>query len=246
MGAPRNVAAKFLAYAIGLALVATLVVWSIHPSKKWTPIPKVIVGTKDEIDYYHAATREDAQALGRILQAIGFLNNRGSTVLLSKGIDGTRVTFVLDKGGWDHPATIYSFEEIGRRIAPSIGGYPIQVRLIDWTRNLHKELTVGKAVIGARDEIYYFGAAKEADATLLGRALQTAGYLTDRGASVVLSKGDGTSISFVLDDGAWNRPQIAAAFERLVRQVAGAAGGLPIQLRLLDPKMEPKKEWTVQ
>jgi hypothetical protein len=246
VGVQRKIAANLLALALGLSLVAMLVALAVHPSNKWTPILKVIVGTKDEIDYYHAATREDAQALGRVLQAIGFFNNRGSTVLLSKGAGGTRVTFVLDNGGWDHPATVYSFEEIGRRIAPSIGGYPIQVRLIDWTRNLHKELTVGKAVIGARDEIYYFGAATEADATILGNALQTAGYLTDRGASVVLSKGDGTAIAFVLDDGAWSRPEVTAGFERLVRQVAESAGGLPIQLRLLNSKMEPKKEWTVE
>ena len=241
----RKVAAKLLAVLIGLSLVATIVVWATHRSK-WKPIPKVIVGTKDQIDYYHAATRQDAEALGRILQAIGFLNDRGSTVLLSKGQGGTIVTFVLDNGGWDHPATVYSFEEIGRRIAPSIGGYPIEVRLIDWTRNLHKELTVGKVVIGARDEIYYFGAATEADATILGNALKTAGYLTDRGASVVISKGDSTAISFVVDDGAWNRPGVATGFERLVRQVAEHAGGLPIQIRLLDPKMEPKKDWTLE
>jgi hypothetical protein len=241
----RGIASNLLALVLGLSLVATLVVWALHPSRR-PPTPlNVIVGTKDEIYYYHAATREDAQALGRILQSIGFLNDRGSTVLLSKGIAGTIVTFVVDNGGWNHPATVYSFEEIGRRVAPSIGGYPIEVRLIDSARTVHKELAVGKVLAGARDEIYYFGSATDADATALGRALQTAGYLTDRGASVVLSKDGGTAISFVVDDGAWNRPEIAAGFERLVRQVAGATGGLPIELRLLDPKMEPKKEWTV-
>lgn len=242
----RHTAANLLALVVGLSLVATIAVWAIHPSKKWTPIPKLIVGTKDEIDYYHAATRQDAQALGRVLQAIGFLNDRGSTVLLSKGPGGTIVTFVLDNGGWDHPATVYSFEEIGRRIAPTIGGYPIEVRLIDWTRSLHKELTVGRVVVGTRDEVYYFGAAKEGDATILGNALQTAGYLTDHGASVVLSKGDGTAISFIVDEGAWNRPEVVAGFERLVRQVAPRIGGLPIELRLLSPKMEPKKESKVE
>jgi hypothetical protein len=241
----HRIAANLLAVVIGLSLVATIVVWALHPSKRPPAPPKVIAGTKDEIYYYHAATREEAQALGRILQAIGFLNDRGSTVLLSKGTDGTVVTFVLDNGGWNHPATVYSFEEIGRRIAPSIGGYPIKVRLIDSARTVHKELAVGKVIAGARDEIYYFGAATEAEAAALGRALRTAGYLTDRGASVVLSKDGRTAISFVVDDGAWNRPEIAAGFERLVRQIAVTAGGLPIEIRLLDSRMEPKKEWTV-
>jgi hypothetical protein len=62
----------------------------------------------------------------------------------------------------------------------------------------------------------------------------------------VLSKGDGTAISFVLDDGAWERPEAVAGFEKLVRQAAASAGGLPIKLRLLDPKMEIRKEWTVR
>jgi hypothetical protein len=233
-----------LALAIGLSLLATIVLWALHPSKR-PATPKVIVGNKDEVYYYHAATAEDAQALGQALTGIGFLNGRGTTVLLSKGTAGTIVSFVLNDGGWNHPQTVYSFEEIGRRIAPAVGGFPITVRLIDSARTLHKELAVGKVVAGARDEIYYFGSATEADAAALGRALQTAGYLTDRGASVVLSKGDGTAVSFVLDDGAWNRSEVAAGFERLVRQVAGTAGGLPVQVRLLNSKMEPKKEWAV-
>jgi hypothetical protein len=245
VGVRRNIAANLLALVIGLAIVASMLVWLLHPSKQ-LPTPQVIVGTKDRIYYYHAATREDAQSLGQALTGIGFLNDRGTIVLLSKGSAGTVVSFVLDSGGWDHPATVYSFEEIGRRIAPLIGGYPIKVRLIDSDRTLHKELTIGKVVAGARDEIYYFGSATQADATALGRALQAAGYLTDRGASVVLSKGDGTAISFVLDDGAWSRTEVANGFERLVRQVAGAAGGLPIQLRLLNAKMEPEREREVR
>jgi hypothetical protein len=241
----RNIAANLLALVIGLAIVATMLVWLLHPSKQ-LPTPQVIVGTKDRVYYYHAATKDDAQSLGQALTGIGFLNDRGTIVLLSKGSAGAVVSFVLDSGGWDHPATVYSFEEIGRRIAPTIGGYPIKIHLIDSDRTLHKELTIGRVAAGAKDEIYYFGSATEADAAALGRALRAAGYLTDRGASVVFSKGDGTAISFVLDDGAWNRQEITAGFERLVRQVAGAAGGLPIELRLLNAKMESKREWEVR
>jgi hypothetical protein len=166
--------------------------------------------------------------------------------LLSKGTAGTIVSFVVNEGAWDHPATVYSFEEIGRRIAPVVGGFPIQLRLIDAERALRRELTVGRVAIGAKDEVYYFGSASEAEATALGHALQSARFLVDQGASVVLSKGDGTGISFVLDEGAWERPDAVAGFERLVRQVAASVGGLPIRVRLLSPRMEPKKEWTVK
>src|SRR5580658_6504367 len=119
----KNIAPKLLALAIGLSLIATIVVWALHPSKR-PPTPKVIIGSKDEVYYYHAATEQDAQALGQALVRLGFLNDRGTTVLLSKGTAGTVASFVVSEGGWDHPATVYSFEEIGRRIAPVVGGFP--------------------------------------------------------------------------------------------------------------------------
>lgn len=247
---PKTIASILLAVAIGLALIATLVAWSLHPSRR-PPTPKVIIGTRDEVYYYRAATKEDAQALGQALVRIGFLNDRGTTVLLSKGTAGTVISFVVNAGAWDHPATVYSFEEIARRIAPAVGGFPLKVRLIDSARTLRKELTVGRVAIGARDEVYYFASTTEIApdaiaAAALGHALQTAGFFVDRGASVVLSQGDGTGISFVLDEGAWERPEAAAGFERLVRQIAASVGGLPIQVRLLNPRMEPRKEWTVR
>jgi hypothetical protein len=241
----KRTASILLAVAIGLSLIATIVVWALNPSTR-SPTPKVTIGTSDEVYYYHAATKEDAQALGQALVRVGFLNDRGTTILLSKGTAGTVVSFVVNEGAWDHPATVYSFEEIGRRIAPVVGGFPIQVRMIDSERALRKELTVGRVAIGAKDEVYYFGSATDAEATALGHALQSAGFLVDQGASVVLSKGDGTGISFVLDEGAWNRPDAIAGFERLVRRVAASVGGLPIRVKLLSPRMEPKKEWTVR
>jgi hypothetical protein len=254
MGAPAGkrgkLAAKLLPLGIGLILVATFTIWALHPSKR-PPVPKVIVGTKDEIYYYRSASKTDAQALGVALNATGFLNNRGTTVLLSKGSAGTIVSFVLNSGAWDHPETIYSFEEIGRRIAPAIGGFPIVLRLIDAARNVQKELTIGKVMVGAKDEVYYAGSATAADATALGNALQAAGFLAGRGASVVLSKvtlsgGAQTAVSIVLEEGAWNRPEVVASLERLARKIAPSAGGLPISLRLLNPQMEPKKEFILK
>jgi hypothetical protein len=241
----KRIGPILLVVALALSLVATIVVWALNPSKR-APTPKVTIGTRDEVYYYHAATKEDAQALGQALVRVGFLNDRGTTVLLSKGTAGTVVSFVVNEGAWDHPATVYSFEEIGRRIAPVVGGFPIQVRMIDSERALRKELTVGRVAIGARDEVYYFGSATEAEAAALGHALQSARFLVDRGASVVLSKGEGTGISFVLDEGAWDRPDAVAGFERLVRQAAASVGGVPIRVKLLSPRMEPKKEWTVR
>ncbi len=209
-----------------------------------TGFARAMVGTKDEVYYSHAATAADAASLGRALQATGFFNDRGTSVLLSKGASGTLVSFALNPGAWNNLPTVLSFEEIGRRIASSVGGFPIEVRLCDTKWGVHKKLAAGKVIAGAKDEIYYFGAATQADAESLGRALRSAGYLVDAGASVEISKDAVTTLSFVLGDSAWRQPGALAGFEDLARKVAPAVGGLPIDLRLLNPRMEVEKEVT--
>jgi hypothetical protein len=240
-------AADWLAWGVGLLLLATLVAWGIGAMRKpKRAASKVIVGSKDEVYYYHPVTIEDAAALGRALQNTGFFNDRGTSVLLSKGKGVTVVSFVLAEGAWDHAETVAGFEEIGRRVAAAVGGFPIRVHLVDGTWTVRKSLEVGKITIGARDAIYYLGDATEGDAQALGQALREAGYLADLGVSVVVSKGGGVAIGFVVDDGVWERPDAAAGFERLARRVASSIGGLPIQVRLLNAEMETKKELAVR
>lgn len=241
---PRKLAAAILAYGSGLLLLAMLVYWGLHPARP-NEIPKVIIGIKDRVYFDHAATKAEAESLGDALRTMGFFNGRGTAVLLSKGTQGTIVSFVLDNDGWRHADTVFSFEEIGRRVAKTVGGLPIKVRLTDPAWNVHKELSVGKVMPGAKDEIYYFGSATQAEAEALARVLKRDGFLVDAGTSVVLSKGDGTVISFVVSDGVWNRPDSVAGFLRLARDVAPSVGGLPVTVQLLNFNMEPKKQITI-
>jgi len=246
-GRGRRRASNWLAFGVGLLLLAAVVAGSMK-MMRWgkRPLPKVIVGAKDEVYYSGAATIEDATALGQALQNTGFFASRGTSVRLSKNKGVTVVSFVLNEGAWDHASTVANFEEVGRRIATSIGGFPIQVDLVDSAWNFRKALGVGKTTIGARDAIYYLGSATESDAKALGQALREAGYLADLGVSVEVSKGDGTALGFVVRDGVWERPEAAAGFERLARRVAASVGGLPIQVRLLDAEMETRKELVVE
>ena len=231
------------ALGVGLALLVTLAagVYRTQAHKN----RKVIIGTRDEVDYTGYATEADARMLGQALASSGFLSNQGVSVLLSKGPGGASVSFVVQESAWNHPDTISSYEVIGRRIAPSIGGFPITVRLLDAAGHINK-LTVGRVLIGNRDEVYYFGSATEADAQRLGQALKGIGFFADIGASVVVSKGDGTAIWFVTNEGFWDKPEALAGFEHVVRQVAASVGGLPIEVRLLNAEMETKKEMTIQ
>jgi hypothetical protein len=234
---------RAFAFGVGLALLLTLAAGVYRTQARKNR--KVIVGTRDEVDYTGYATKEDAGMLGHVLAASGFLSNQGVSVLLSKGPGGASVSFVVKESAWNHPDTIASYEVIGRRIAPSIGGFPITVRLLDSAGQIRK-LTIGRVLMGTRDEVYYFGSATEEDAQSLGRILKTIGFFADLGASVAVSKGDGTAIWFVTNEGFWDRPEAIAGFERVARQAAASVGGLPIQVRLLNAEMETKKELTIE
>jgi len=237
-----RIAPQWVGLGVGIALVATIVGGEILLRSS----PKVTIGKNDEVYYYRRATKEDALALGQALQRIGFFTERGTSVLLWMGGGPTVVSIGMNDGAWDHPHVISNFTEIGRRIATTVGGFPIQMQLIDAARNVHRKMTVGKAMVGAKDIVYYFGDATPVDARTLGEALRSAGYFADRGATVALLKGEGTVISFVVQDGLWDQPAVTATLDRLVRQIAPSIGGLPVELRLLDGNMDIKQSITVQ
>jgi hypothetical protein len=101
--------------------------------------------------------------------------------------------------------------------------------------------------IGTKDQIVYSGTATQNDATALGNALKTAGYFQDTGVTVLLNKGtSGTTISFVVQDGAWNNAADVSAFETIVRGVASSVGGLPIDMRLVNTALVVEKDETIQ
>ena len=104
-----------------------------------------------------------------------------------------------------------------------------------------------KLIVGTKDEIYYSGQAKEADARALGKALQTTGFMADRGVSVFLNREQTEfTLSFVIKEGLWDDAATVAGFEQLTRDVAPALGGLPLKMRLLDTEENVKKESTVR
>ncbi len=205
-----------------------------------------MVGAKDQVIYLHRATKEDAAALGQALQSIGYFKDKGAGVSLDKTRGGTVVSFVLSEGAWSEPNVISVYGDMARLIAPAVGGFPIKVQLVDQKLVIQKDLTVGKELVGMRDTVYYYGSATQEDARMLGQSLRTAGAMRDTGMTVVLAKGDVTTLSFVVHQTPWERPEAVSAFEALTRQVAPAVGGLPVRLRFLDTTGRSRKEVSIE
>jgi hypothetical protein len=101
-------------------------------------------------------------------------------------------------------------------------------------------------MIGTKDQVIYSGLATKADATALGNALKSSQYFQEHGASVLFNKGFGsTTVSFVVQDGIWNQTGVLSSFEELAREVAPAVGGLPVQVQLVDTRLDVKDKSTV-
>lgn len=107
---------------------------AVHPNLK--------VGANDELTYSGTATEQEAKALAEQLKSIGYLQDHGTTVLLSKGTGGTVVSFVVQDGAWSNEDTVANFAEIGHSVAASVGGAPIKVRMLNTQLKKQKEIPI--------------------------------------------------------------------------------------------------------
>lgn len=203
----------------------------------------VTIGTKDQVIYSGTATQADATALGNALKSDGYFQDRGVTVQIDKGSGGTTISFVVQDGVWTQTSTLSSFEEIVREVAPSVGGFPVQLQLDNTKMDVEATSTVGEVTFTGGDAVYYEGSATQAQAQSIGNQFVTMGFFKGNGANVFLTKhSDGTTLAFVVADGTWNNASLVTDFETIVRSVAPAAGGLPIDMRLLNTQLQVEKD----
>lgn len=207
---------------------------------------KVTIGTRDSVVFTGAATKKDAAAFGAALKSVGYLRDEGFTVLLSKDASGAAVSFVVQPAVLTQPGMIDAYEQVVCSAASDTIGLPLKLRLANSALQPLKEIPVGRIVVGTNDLIFYAGSATKDDAMAFGKRLTDAGFLTDRGVPIFLSReGSVTSLAFVVDDGAWLEPRTVAAFEMLIHGTASSIGGLPVRLQLLSTKMTLEKEEIV-
>lgn len=233
---------RFTAGCVGFATVAALAVVAGAAIYAYQYRKIVIIGTKDQVIYSGLATKADAAALGNRLRSDEYFQNRGASVLLNKGFGGTTISFGVQEGVGYKPGMLSSFEEFTRGLAPVVGGFPIQIRLVNTQGDVEETSTVGEISFDGGDGLYYEGSATKSEAQALGRKLKSMGVFRGKGANVILiSHDDGVTLEFPIVGEAWNDPKRVSGLETIVRDVAPTVGGLPIEMRLVDTQMELKK-----
>jgi hypothetical protein len=127
--------------AVG-GLVIGLMIWLGTREMMGTRL--TIIG-ENAVNYSGSATEQEARSLGESLKEIGyFKGDRAVDVLLRKdGKEGIIVSFVVTGNAWNDAEMVENFRIVGEAIAPSVGGAPIKVRLIDEKLNTQKEILVG-------------------------------------------------------------------------------------------------------
>jgi hypothetical protein len=234
---------KWTAFWLGIAFLVVLFGVVFAYEMATTDRNSVTIGTRDKVFYEGAATKEDALAVGKALKADGFLTDRGVALIVAKEKDGPVISVPLRDGLWNQPDAVSSYEEVGREMAPLIGGYPIKVRLMDSSRVVKKELIVGRADFPGKDDVFYQGGVTQAQAQAVGESLTTSGFFEGHGSDVFVAKDGGiTTIAFVTNSKAWSDPAIQSAFEKMARAAAPSLGGLPIHLQLVDNTLVLKKD----
>ncbi len=242
-----QLASKWLAFGIGVATTAVLFGAVVLGAYEIQNRNQVTIGTKDQVFYSGTATKADATALGNALKTDGYFQDRGVTVLLDKGTGGTTISFVVQDGVWNQAGILSSFEQIAWQVASSVGGCPVQVHLVNSSKDVEITSTVGQVAFDGGDTVIYEGTATQAQAQALGQQLKTMGFFEGRGVSVFVAKhNDGTTLAFVVGSDAWDNPTDVSDFETIARDVAPAIGGLPLHLELDDNTLNMKKDELLQ
>lgn len=125
---------------VGIVFSVAVIVGSAYAKMlSETSIP---VGSNDKIVYSSPATKADAEELAQVLKSNGFFQDRGVEVDLTRRGTIPVISFILADGRWNEPKVQSDFEQVGRLVAPALGGFPIEVRLMNTSKEVEKTITL--------------------------------------------------------------------------------------------------------
>jgi len=146
---PRIVAAYtetgiHIAPLVGGPPIRILLLTDTGEVKRTIPVVsrELTIGTRDRVWYSGTATQKDAEALGDALKVNGLFRDNGLIVALSKNAGGTQLSFVIGSEGALDPRVAAVFQVLGRRVAPSVGGLPVTVNIVDPTLQVKASFSV--------------------------------------------------------------------------------------------------------
>jgi hypothetical protein len=238
---------RWAAFGIGIATLVVVVAGIAAAALLQQSGNAVTIGTKDQVIASGNATKADAAALGDALKTAGYFQDRGVSVLLDKENGATTISFATKEGYWNQPGVLSSFEQIVWQVAPSVGGFPVTVKIVNSNNEVEKTATVGKVSFEGDDAVVYMGGATQTEALALGQKLTAIGYFMGKGADVFLTRQDGgTTLAFIVSADAWSNPDAASDFENITREAAPTIGGLPIEMQLDDTTLTVKRDEVVK
>ncbi len=243
----------YIAGIAGIVIgVIVVIIWIRHIQLMGT---RLVITGKEAVNYSGAATEAQARALGEALTRIEYFGNGNEIdVLLNKSETGVTLSFVVSPEGYTDPLYETQFRSIAEQVAYTVGGVPINVRLLSSNLNTKKEFKVESSrwgtpeFINARELVYRLGDATIDEAKALGKALEDIRFFkSDRRRDVFLLKEAGAAtISFVTAPAGWQDEAIQADFRNIIENVAPAIGGKPITLRLIDETLAVRLELKIE
>jgi hypothetical protein len=100
------------------------------------------VGSSDHIAYYAPATEAQAKALSQVLKSIAILTDSGTTVGLWSTGATMAVSFSMKDGAAKDDRVLAWLQTVGRKIAPAVGGLPIEIHVLDTSYVERKVVTI--------------------------------------------------------------------------------------------------------
>ena len=196
---------KLTAAVIGLASLALIMGWSI-----FRPVGAFARGLWSQSNHRGSRRglllqlpprrRGSWKLVGDKLESIGYYTDKGSTPYSSqKDQGGSAVSFYVQKGDWDKPDAVLAIGQVGGKIA-RCWEMPHQSAPDQYEARNKENLLSVKSSLEPKTRFATSVLPLERKPRPLGQALLTAGCLSDTGATVLLSKGDGTVISLVVNE----------------------------------------------